>query len=102
MVEFEIRGSRVPQGCRKLIREREAYFALVDQGLSSCEASRIVGVHPRTGREWRNGRPDGRRKRPPAQRPHRATAEPSRRFLCEAERIHIADRLREKATVRAI
>ncbi|MGW2542310.1 IS30 family transposase, partial [Kitasatospora sp. NPDC001574] len=53
---FEIREDRQPQGPRKLRVEREEYFRLVQQGYSSKEASRLVGVHPRTGREWRNGR----------------------------------------------
>ncbi|WP_420082760.1 IS30 family transposase [Streptomyces sp. JL4002] len=77
----------------------------------------MVGVHDRTGREWRYGRPKGRAKRP---RP-RAKDAPlvavravrtaktrlievrgDSRYLGEDERIHIADRLREKATVRVI
>ncbi|MEU4120633.1 IS30 family transposase [Kitasatospora sp. NPDC028055] len=100
---FEIREDRQPQGPRKLRAEREEYFRLVQQGYSSKEASRLVGVHPRTGREWRNGRTDPKRFRAPA-RPERAPATVSgpSRYLSEDERIHIADRLREKATVRAI
>ncbi|MCI4046462.1 IS30 family transposase [Streptomyces sp. TRM75563] len=71
-------------------------------GFGNAEASRRVGVNPRTGREWRNGRPEGRKKRPrlPAHAV-RAASSPSR-YLSEADRIHIADRLREKATIRAI
>ncbi|MFF0412637.1 IS30 family transposase [Kitasatospora sp. NPDC004745] len=70
------------------------------QGYSNREASRLVGVHPRTGREWRNGRTDPNRFRAPA-RPERAPCAVSR-YLREDERIHIADRIREKATIRAI
>ncbi|MGW2548428.1 IS30 family transposase, partial [Kitasatospora sp. NPDC001574] len=75
----------------------------MQQGYSSKEASRLVGVHPRTGREWRNGRTDPKRFRAPA-RPERAPSAVSAvsRYLREDERIHIADRLREKATIRAI
>ncbi|WP_189303748.1 IS30 family transposase [Streptomyces albospinus] len=85
--------------------------------MSNAQASRIVEVHERTGREWRYGRPEGRVKRP---RP-RAEDAPTvavravrtartrlievrgeSRYLGEDERIHIADRLREKATIRTI
>lgn len=62
-MNFEIREIRSPQGRKKLSKEREHYLALVQQGVSNKEASRIVGVNPRTGREWRNGRPEGRKKR---------------------------------------
>ncbi|WP_437344950.1 IS30 family transposase [Streptomyces tubercidicus] len=70
-------------------------------GLTNKEASRRVGVHDRTGREWRNGRIDPNRRRAPVL----VEQEPvpsSTRYLREDERIHIADRLREKASVRAI
>ncbi|MCG6495263.1 IS30 family transposase [Kitasatospora sp. A2-31] len=105
-MDFEIRRDRKPQGRRKLPGEREEYFRLVRQGYSNKEASRLVGVHERTGREWRNGRPEGRvkRPRPPAQPARAAVLSPRgpSRYLREDERIHIADRLREKAAVRAI
>ncbi|WP_371099064.1 IS30 family transposase [Streptomyces sanglieri] len=102
-MDFEIRGDRTPQGPRKLTREREAYSRLVQQGYSNKEACRIVGIDERTGQKWRNGRkPTGKQRK--ALLPLRAVAEPSgsSRYLHEADRIHIADRLREKATVRAI
>ncbi|TYK49649.1 IS30 family transposase [Actinomadura decatromicini] len=101
-MDFEIRGDRRPQGRKQLRAERAEYFRLVRQGYSNREASRLVGVHERTGREWRHGRPEGGRKRPrrPA-RPVRA-ASASRRYLCQDERIHIADRLREGACLRTI
>ncbi|MFJ2774786.1 IS30 family transposase [Streptomyces sp. NPDC087300] len=72
-------------------------------GYGNKEASKLVGINPRTGREWRNGRPEGRKKRPrsPA-RCARVISGASSRFLSETERIHIADRVREKATIRAI
>ncbi|PVD04472.1 IS30 family transposase [Streptomyces sp. CS014] len=102
-MEFEIRKARtVAQGRRKLVREREEYFRLMDQGLSSSEACRRVGVNLRTGKRWRNGRnPSGRQKAAPPARPV-VPPSASSRYLCEADRIHIADRLREKATIRAI
>ncbi|WP_234323038.1 helix-turn-helix domain-containing protein, partial [Streptomyces sp. NRRL S-350] len=53
---FEIREDRSPQGRRKLSAERAAYFRLVKQGASNDQACRIVGINPKTGRRWRNGR----------------------------------------------
>ncbi|MBR8638645.1 IS30 family transposase [Streptomyces tuirus] len=70
-------------------------------GLTNREASRRVGVHERTGREWRNGRTDPKRRRAPAQQ-EQEPAPSATRYLREDERIHIADRLREKASVRTI
>ncbi|MGW0846786.1 IS30 family transposase [Streptomyces sp. NPDC002787] len=100
---FEIRQTRtVAQGRRKLTREREEYFRLVQQGVSYTEAARVVGINLRTGKRWRNGRnPSGRQK---AAAPARPVLPPSgvSRYLREADRIYIADRLLEKATVRAI
>lgn len=103
-MDFKIRESRREQGPRKLHREREEYFRLVQLGFTNKEASRRVGVNPRTGREWRNGRPEGRKKRPrPPAHPVQVASTPlPSRYLAEADRIHIADRLREKATIRAI
>ena len=74
----------------------------MQQGVSNAEACRIVGINRRTGKRWRNGRnPSGRHKAAP---PIRSVVPPSvpSRYLREDERIHIADRLREKATIRAI
>ncbi|MER7461044.1 IS30 family transposase, partial [Micromonospora sp. NPDC126480] len=102
-MDFEVRGDRKPQGRRKLFRERAAYSQLVQQGWSNGQACRIVGINPRTGRRWRNGRnPCGRNTAAP---PMRAVVPPCStpsRYLGEDERIHIADRLRDKATIRAI
>lgn len=102
-MDFEIRKDRTPQGPRKPTREREAYSQLMQQGYSNKEACRIVGIDERTGQKWRNGRkPTGTQRK--ALLPLGAVAEPSgpSRYLREADRIHIADRLREKATIRAI
>jgi IS30 family transposase len=101
---FEIRKIRVPQGRKKLVREREEYFRLMDQGVSSREACRIVGINRRTGKRWRNGtRPTTGRKNgaPPARRPVVPRSGCSR-YLEEADRVHIADRLREKASIRQV
>ncbi|MGW0302851.1 IS30 family transposase [Streptomyces anthocyanicus] len=103
-MEFEIRPDRTrPQGRKKLTRERAAYFQLMALGYSNREACRIVGVDVRTGKKWRNGNHapgKGRRPLPPTRRETVACG-PSR-YLREDERIHIADRLREKAGIRQI
>jgi IS30 family transposase len=101
-MDFEIRKERKPQGPRKLANEREAYFRLMQQGVSNRVACRILGVNRRTGQRWSNGRnASGENKAAP---PIRTVVPPfaSSRYLREADRIHIADRLREKATIRAI
>jgi transposase, IS30 family len=102
-MEFEIRADRKPQGPRKLAHERTEYLRLMDQGLSNREACKLVGIHERTGREWRNGRlpSPGHRPKQPARAPAPPSAGPSR-YLTEDERIHIADRLRENAGPRQI
>ncbi|MER5997612.1 hypothetical protein ABT120_03500 [Nonomuraea angiospora] len=102
-MEFEIRKIRTPQGRRKLTREREEYFRLMDQGFSSQEACRIIGINYRTGKRWNGSAPNKAKKKgaPPVRRP---AAPPSgaSRHLREDERIHIADRVREKASIREI
>ncbi|HIW62391.1 MAG TPA: IS30 family transposase [Candidatus Stackebrandtia excrementipullorum] len=103
-MDFEIRQLRAPQGRKKLEREREAYFLLMAQGVSSREACRIVGINRRTGKRWRNGSPAGKR---PARPPHwvgvaRAFSPSSGRFLSLSDRLVIADLLREGKSLRAI
>jgi IS30 family transposase len=100
---FEIRENRGrAQGRKKLVREREEYLRLVREGLSSKQACQIVGINPRTGKRWRNGRSRSARHRGAS--PITAVASPAgpSRYLREDDRIHIADRLGEKASVRAI
>lgn len=99
---FEIRPDRGTQGRKALVREREEYFRLMDQGVSSREACRIVGINRRTGNRWRNGRraTAHNKARPPISRPGKQTG--PARYLRQDERIHIADRLREGASLRAI
>ncbi|GAA4025304.1 hypothetical protein GCM10022232_83440 [Streptomyces plumbiresistens] len=102
-MDFEIRKDRTPQGTRKLSREREAYSRLMAHGFSNREACRIIGIDRRTGQKWRNGRrPTGTQRK--ALAPLGAVSTPSgtSRYLCEAERIHIADRLRGRASLRVI
>ncbi|MFG3018518.1 IS30 family transposase [Streptomyces sp. NPDC048254] len=81
----------------------------MEQGYSTREAARIVGINLRTGKKWRNGHHSpGKGKKPvPGQQPEEATdrrepASLASRYLREEERIHIADRLREKASIRQI
>ncbi len=102
-MDFEIRENRgKAQGRRTLVREREEYFRLMDQGLSSAEACKRVGINYRTGKRWRNGRAaSGKDKAALPVRAVLAHEGPSR-YLREADRIHIADRLRGKASVRQI
>ncbi|WP_433252945.1 IS30 family transposase [Actinomadura nitritigenes] len=72
------------------------------QGLSNEQACRIVGVNPKTGRRWRNGRnATGKDKAAP---PAHAVEPPHvrGRYLSGDERICIADRLGEGASVRLI
>ena len=101
-MEFEIRDRSINQGCRRLTREREAYLALVRQGVSNREACTIVGINVRTGKRWRNGRnPTGSH----AGAPPITSAAPSAvrgRFLGEDERIVIADRRCAGATLQQI
>ena len=75
----------------------------MQQGYDNGAACRIVGVNARTGRRWRNG--SNATGRHAAASPITASTVPpsgASRFLTEAERIHIADRLRENAPIRAI
>ncbi|MGW3459001.1 IS30 family transposase [Streptomyces olivaceoviridis] len=70
--------------------------------MSSREACRIVGINRRTGKRWRNGlrATAWNKDRPPIRRP--GSQDGPSRFLREADRLHIADRLREKASIRTI
>ncbi|MFF4419163.1 IS30 family transposase [Streptosporangium sp. NPDC001559] len=82
--------------------------------MSNRQACLIVGVNERTGREWARGRPKGRKKKPrlPARDAPAVSIVPGRRrtievrgasrYLGEDERVHIADRLRERASIREI
>jgi len=102
-MEFEIRTNRSSaQGRMPLRNERAEYLQLMKQGLSNNETCRIVGINPKTGRRWRNGRnaSEVRAAAPPIDSVV-PLADPSR-YLVASDRVHIADRLRENATVRTI
>lgn len=106
MYEFEIRPLRsVPQGAKRLTREREKFFELVANGVGFRAAARIVGVTYRTSKYWRSGhgadvRVGAGKAAPPRVRPSRPLL--SSRYLGEQDRIVIADRVREKWSIRAI
>ncbi|WP_026120892.1 IS30 family transposase [Nocardiopsis potens] len=101
-MDFKIRNRSLKQGRRPLSEERGLYLRLMRQGLTNAEACRTLGINPRTGRRWRNGRaPSGRSAGAPPITAAPPPPGPSR-YLRESDRIHIADRLREGATVRAI
>ncbi|MFF5455390.1 IS30 family transposase [Streptomyces sp. NPDC012950] len=83
----------------------------MEQGYSAREAAQIVGIDLRTGKRWRNGYQRGRKVVPPIHPEHghipvtsEAEGQPCgpSRYLQEHDRIHIADRLREKASIRQI
>ncbi|MFK0259107.1 hypothetical protein [Streptomyces sp. NPDC090445] len=44
-MDFKIREIRTAQGPKKLLRERETYFQLMQQGFSNEQACRIVGIN---------------------------------------------------------
>lgn len=92
-MDFEIRKDLRPQGPRRLDPEWEEYFRLVDLGIGNTEAwYRAAPPIVDTGPPWQAPEPPARPEEP---------IDPSR-YLTEADRIHLADRLREKAFVRAI
>nr|WP_174856020.1 IS30 family transposase [Streptomyces hyaluromycini] len=84
----------------------------MEQGYSTREAARIVGINLRTGKRWRNGRRasgDSKAVSPIYQGTGQMSVYPESEgpprpshYLQEHDRIHIADRLREKASVRQI
>ncbi len=102
-MDFQIPDSPIIHGRKRLTAERAAYSQLMQQGLSNDEACRIVGINPKTGRRWRNGRsaePGRRRAAPPLSGAVPPTG-PSR-YLDETERIRIADLNHEGKPLRAI
>ena len=87
--------------------KREAFARLIAQGVPSQRASRIVGIDPRTGKRWRNGRRivSGGRvvDLPPVITTESfSTRRYSERYLSEDERVRLADLRREKRTMRDI
>lgn len=64
-MDFKIREIRTAQGPKKLLREREEYFRLMQQGFSNGHACQIVGINAKSGRGWRNAVPSASRRRHP-------------------------------------
>lgn len=87
--------------------KREAFAKLIAEGVPSARACRMVGIHPRTGKRWRNGRriPSGGRvlNLPPVITSVVPLAKRySARYLSEDERVRLADLRREKRAMRDI
>ena len=80
-----------------MLAERRAFLGFVADGVGTSEASRLVGVNPRTGRRWLHGRVDG-----VGVGALPAGPEPSARFLSLEERTVIADMRREGCSMRSI
>jgi transposase, IS30 family len=92
-------GVRAGRGCGRLRKsaQREAYFDLVEQGVGTREACRLVGVDRKSGYRWRQDM-TGRVVGVAAV----TGTEVSARFLSQADRIVIADRLQEGMSPAAI
>ncbi|WP_435866747.1 helix-turn-helix domain-containing protein [Streptosporangium roseum] len=92
-MDFKIREDRQQsQGRKALVREREEYFRLTDQGFNNTQACRIVGINRRTGKQWRHGRrATGRTPRPTD---HSGTA------AGQPQPQHTADPLIRKPSIR--
>ena len=76
--------------------KREAFEKLIAEGVPSARACLMVGIHPRTGKRWRNGRriPSGGRvlNLPPVITSVVPVAKRySARYLSEDERVRLAD-----------
>ncbi len=105
-------GRRPYRGRRPSAR-RVQFLALLDQGMTSSQASREVGVHERTGRDWAKGITKTRDRRVTFDgvevwtSPSRPRLPPGEqvidaRFLSVNERIDIADLRRQGLSVREI
>lgn len=88
--------------------KREAYGRLIAEGVPSARACRMVGIHPRTGKRWRNGRRIASGGRVLNLPPVITSIAPvpdkrySARYLSEDERVRLADLRREGHTMREI
>src|SRR4051812_49399714 len=85
--------------------KREEFARLIAQGIPSQRASRMVGIDPRTGKRWRNGRRIASGGRvldlpPVITSVALAVKRYSPRNLSEDERVRMADLRREKRTMR--
>jgi IS30 family transposase len=85
-----------------LIGERAAYFALVDTGMGVREAARRVGINYGTAKTWNTAARAAVIDQAAAAVTVAAGRVISARYLSQAERVVIADRLREKASIQSI
>jgi IS30 family transposase len=93
------------RGPKPLYAKREEFAKLIAEGVSSQRASRMVGINPRTGKRWRNGRrvkSGGRMLDLPPVISPRPEKRYSPRYLSEDERVRLADLRREKLSIRTI
>ncbi|MGN2636391.1 IS30 family transposase [Nocardia takedensis] len=100
------RRKKTGPGRRPLSLKRDRFFGLLAKGWTTAAARREVGISRSTSRNWRNGykqyRKDGTVRRVVAPVDPIVGKSISPRFLCEDERIEIADRRRAGETIRAI
>jgi len=87
--------------------KREAFARLIAEGVPSARACRMVGINPRTGKRWRNGRRLASGGRVLNLAPViTVTSVPEKRYsvryLSEDERVRLADLRREGHTMREI
>ena len=98
------RRPRKSPGALPLTSQRDRYRALMQQGMSNAEACRVVGVNRKTGHRWHHGR--AVTTRTGEIRTYAAITGPpvpvSPRYLCESERVSIADGLTLGLGIRAI
>jgi IS30 family transposase len=87
---------------RRLVEERVAYFALVDAGMGVREAARTVGINYGTAKTWSAAARAAAIDQAVRAVANAAGQEISARFLSADERVVIADRLREKTSIRSI
>lgn len=89
-----------------LVEKKPLYVQLMKEGHSNRAACRILGINPKTGLRWLNGRNgvEGLVQQGLDPRPRKAVpaAAASGRYLSEDERIFIADRLLARVSLRSI
>lgn len=82
------------RGPKPLHDKRDEFARLIAEGVPSARACRMVGINPRTGKRWRNGRRLGSG-RSVIDLPPEITPVPAKlyspRYLSEDERIQLAD-----------
>jgi IS30 family transposase len=98
-------AGRGQPGPEPLTRQRELFGRLIAAGVSNSEACRTVGVNRKTGTRWRFGRSiptsaGGVLHYPPVLSTRLVAVSP--RYLCEDERVVIADLHRAGMSVRLI